>query len=92
MALQLSHTTNQGFSAATAYARISEIRVLHKDTDTMLISVDIFYDQAARDNGDLPMDTVVIVRGYDDTISESFADYYTYLKTTAEFTGAADVL
>jgi len=92
MALRLSYDTKSGFTADQAYARISKVTVLHAGKEDMVVKVDIYYDEAAYQNGDIPIESLESVKAYDAGGSQSFAGLYEFFKTLPEYAGAVDVL
>lgn len=92
MALQLNIELNNGITVPTSYARIKCIIISHtKRRNIEMIDLEIYNNKDSYDNDKEPIMDLKFTRPYDDTMTTSFADIYTYLKTLPEFAGATDV-
>jgi len=103
MALQLSYEAPTGVTHATAYHRITGIR-MDRTNQRVLIQVEIYKDKQARDDGKAPVggdsqsvrDTDFTTYFDDevlDVVDQNPTERaYVYLKTLDSYTGAADVL
>lgn len=97
MSLQKNIVLNNGLEITNAYLRISKITIEHNADeltgigDTQIIEIRAYLNKNAFDTKKDNIEVYNIIRTYDDTMSASFADIYTYLKTLPEFAGAVDV-
>lgn len=85
MALQLSTTTPQGFTASAAYARITSF---NGNKDTIMVNVEVHKDHQARTDNLQPITsyTICLVLPMGATMEQM----YTALKLDSNFTGAVD--
>ena len=86
MALQINKAAEHGFTASSAYVKISKFI---GDKENVTFMIDYFYDEQARIDGKPPFGSgsYKMVTPTTDLLPA----LYTYLKTLDEFSGATDV-
>lgn len=85
MALQLSITTEHGFTASAAYARITNF---NGNKDAIAVNVEVHKDSQARTDEKQPIANHYISLPL--TYGATMAQMYTALKDDSNFTGAVD--
>ena len=88
MALQISKDTDQGFTAETAYAKITSFN--YDDQAGLRFDVKIFFDVQSRQNDLQPIDYISCEIPALPT-TDMLPALYNHLKTLPEFQGALDV-